>query len=118
MDRLRSLVSLRMTIISIPGWQSSRTQDDNRLQRGIRLRAAGRAETKNPPRQSARRVSENLLGNSKSSLAVFYVEQVALNRHVSPQPQLVLLCLSACPMSRGHETGHSRGGAFRPRLEH
>ena len=27
-------------------------------------------------------LSENLLGNSKSSLAVFYVEQVALNRHV------------------------------------
>ncbi len=37
---------------------------------------------KNPPRQSARRVSENLLGSSTSSLAVFYVEQVALNRHV------------------------------------
>src|SRR5690348_2016541 len=33
------------------------------------------------------------LGNSTSSLAVFYVEQVALNRHVSPQPQLSLLCL-------------------------
>src|SRR5580765_6642127 len=45
---------------------------------------SGSAEekTKNPPCQSARRVSENLLGNSKSSLAVFYVEQVALNRHV------------------------------------
>jgi hypothetical protein len=37
---------------------------------------------KNPPCQSARRVSENFLGNSKSPLAVFYVEQVALNRHV------------------------------------
>jgi|SRR5689334_1177648 hypothetical protein len=33
------------------------------------------------------------LGNSTSSLAVFYVEQVALNRHVSPLPQLTLLCL-------------------------
>src|SRR5215470_18562607 len=33
------------------------------------------------------------LGNSTSSLAVFYVEQVALNRHVSPQPQLAPLCL-------------------------
>ncbi len=32
------------------------------------------------------------LRNSASSLAVFYVEQVALNRHVSPQPQLLLLC--------------------------
>src|SRR6266446_7610204 len=84
-------------------------QDDNRPDRGIPIRAAGRGETKNPPCQSARRVSENLLGNSKSSLAVFYVEQVALNRHVSPQPQLTLLCLSACPMSRGHEIGHRRG---------
>jgi hypothetical protein len=28
-------------------------------------------------------LSEILLGNSVSSLAVFYVEQVALNRHVS-----------------------------------
>src|SRR5260370_31916272 len=63
------------------------------LLRGIRFRAAGRAETKNAACKSARRVSENLLGNSKSSLAVFYVEQVALNRHVSPQPQLTLLCL-------------------------
>src|SRR3989442_2078849 len=65
------------------------------------IRAAGREETKNPPCQSARRVSENLPRNSKSSLAVFYVEQVALNRHVSPQLQLTLLCLSGCPMSRG-----------------
>src|SRR2546430_206397 len=64
------------------------------------IRAAGREETKNPPCQSARRVSENLLGNSKSSLAVFYVEQVALNRHVSPQPQLYYLCLSRLQMSR------------------
>lgn len=40
------------------------------------------------------------LGNSTSSLAVFYVEQVALNRHVSPQPQQLLLCLSHQPMSR------------------
>src|SRR5213078_2077778 len=66
----------------------------------LRFRAAGRRETKNPPCQSARRVSENLLGNSKSSLAVFYVEQVALNRHVSPQPQLCYLCLSRWQMSR------------------
>ena len=40
------------------------------------------------------------LRNSASSLAVFYVEQVALNRHVSPQPQRLLLCLSGSPMSR------------------
>src|SRR5690349_4443582 len=42
------------------------------------------------------------LGNSTSSLAVFYVEQVALNRHVSPQPQLALLCLN----SRGKSIGN------------
>src|SRR5438445_5083939 len=64
------------------------------------IRAAGREEAKNPPCQSARRVSECLLRNSKSSLAVFYVEQVALNRHVSPQPQLYSLCLSWLLMSR------------------
>src|SRR5260370_10579997 len=66
MDRLRYLLR--------SGRQSSKTWNS--------FRAAGREETKNPPCQSARRVSENLLGNSKSSLAVFYVEQVALNRHV------------------------------------
>jgi hypothetical protein len=77
---------------------SHRTAEER--MRGIRFRAAGREETKNPPRQSARRVSENLLGNSKSSLAVFYVEQVALNRHVSPQPQLYYLCLSGGLKSR------------------
>src|SRR5258708_23793209 len=38
--------------------------------------------------------------NSSSSLAVFYVEQVALNRHVSPQPRLLLLCLKRREMSR------------------
>jgi len=32
--------------------------------------------------KSARRVSEKLPGKLNSSLAVFYVEQVALNRHV------------------------------------
>jgi len=40
------------------------------------------------------------LRNSASSLAVFYVEQVALNRHVSPQPQLLLLCRKSLPKSR------------------
>src|SRR5882724_874389 len=57
--------------------------------------------------KSARRVSENLLGNSKSSLAVFYVEQVALNRHVSVDRrrptrrrlQLHLLCLRTKDLS-------------------
>jgi hypothetical protein len=67
---------------------------------------------KNPPCQSARRVSEDLLGNSKSSLAVFYVEQVALNRHVSPQPQLLLLCLRRQRMSMlmyTVQTGYRKG---------
>src|SRR5437667_4886504 len=59
------------------------------------IRAAGREETKNPPCQSARRVSENLLRNSKSSLAVFYVEQVALNRHVSVRLQSSRLAATA-----------------------
>jgi hypothetical protein len=30
--------------------------------------------------------------NSTNSLAVFYVEQVALNRHVTPQLRLTHLC--------------------------
>jgi len=30
--------------------------------------------------------------NSTNSLAVFYVEQVALNRHVTPQLRLTYLC--------------------------
>src|SRR5260370_38197205 len=38
--------------------------------------------------------------NSSSSLAVFYGEQVALNRHVSPQPRPVPLCLKSKGMSR------------------
>jgi hypothetical protein len=49
-------------------------------------------------------------GKLYSSLAVFYVEQVALNRHVkcdriaidSPQPQLFFLCLKTKEMSRGN----------------
>jgi hypothetical protein len=40
------------------------------------------------------------LGNSTSSLAVFYVEQVALNRHVSPLPQRLFLCLKSRAKSR------------------
>ncbi len=48
---------------------------------------------KNPPCQKAWRVSEELTSvNSTSSLAVFYVEQVALNRHVMPLSRLLLLC--------------------------
>src|SRR5438132_13833384 len=61
----------------------------------IRLGQQGGEETKNPPCQSARRVSENLLRNSKSSLAVFYVEQVALNRHVSVRLQSSRLAATA-----------------------
>jgi hypothetical protein len=54
---------------------------------------------KNPPCQSAWRV-QKASGNSSSSLAVFYVEQVALNRHVSPQPRLFPLSLKNKEMSR------------------
>src|ERR1700732_1190216 len=54
---------------------------------------------KNPPCQSAWRV-QKASGNSSSSLAVFYVEQVALNRHVSPQPRLLPLSLKMNEMSR------------------
>jgi hypothetical protein len=43
--------------------------------------------------KSGWRVSENDLGSSTSSLAVFYVEQVALNRHVSPQLQAAVFML-------------------------
>jgi len=45
---------------------------------------------KNPPCQSAWRV-QKLSGTLLSSLAVFYVEQVALNRHVSPHSRLLRL---------------------------
>ena len=42
----------------------------------------------------------NVSGNSSRSLAVFYVEQVALNRHVLPQLRLPPLCLKSKEMSR------------------
>src|SRR5271167_2957863 len=57
---------------------------------GIRLGQQG-GKNKNP---SVPKCSEGLRNSSGilySSLAVFYVEQVALNRHVSPQPQLLHL---------------------------
>src|SRR5579864_4677364 len=40
-------------------------------------------------------------GNSSSSLAVFYVEQVALNRHVSPRLRLLSLSSKVQEMSSG-----------------
>jgi len=46
---------------------------------------------KNPPCQKAWRVSGGYSVNSTSSLAVFYVEQVALNRHVMPLSRLLYL---------------------------
>jgi hypothetical protein len=57
--------------------------------RGIRLGQQGGNEKPSVPK-----CSEGLRNSSGilySSLAVFYVEQVALNRHVSPQPQLLYL---------------------------
>src|SRR5438309_10441451 len=62
---------------------------------------------KNPPCQSAWRV-QNASGNSASSLAVFYVEQVALNRHVSPQPRLFPLSLKSKEMSRTKLRAYNR----------
>ncbi len=54
---------------------------------------------KNPPCQKAWRVSEELTSvNSTSSLAVFYVEQVALNRHVMPLSRLLCLCYISKPL--------------------
>jgi hypothetical protein len=38
--------------------------------------------------------------NSTSSLAVFYVEQVALNRHVTPHLRLLHLCKMGSWLSR------------------
>ena len=54
---------------------------------------------KNPPCQSAWRVSEELISViSTSSLAVFYVEQVALNRHVMPLISADSFMLEAEPL--------------------
>ena len=56
---------------------------------------------KNPPCQSAWRVSEELISViATSSLAVFYVEQVALNRHVMPLSRLIYLWGKLAGMSR------------------
>src|SRR5262249_52854662 len=49
------------------------------------LGLARRVKIKSPPCQRVQEGLRNLLGNSTCSLAVFYVEQVALNRHVLPQ---------------------------------
>ena len=43
---------------------------------------------KNPPRQRGGRAQKFLIECSSDSLAVFYVEQVALNRHVSSTTSL------------------------------
>src|SRR5215475_8835857 len=45
----------------------------------------GGIKTKKPSVPKSAGGSQSLSRNSTSSLAVFYVEQVALNRHVSPQ---------------------------------
>jgi len=55
------------------------------------VRASKEGGIKNPPCQRVQEGSQKVLGNSTCSLAVFYVEQVALNRHVSPQQAAVLL---------------------------
>jgi len=57
------------------------------------VRAAGRLEIKKPSVPKCLGGSQKTLGFSKSSLAVFYVEQVALNRHVSLRTAAVLFML-------------------------
>jgi hypothetical protein len=58
------------------------------------------------------------LGCSTSSLAVFYVEQVALNRHVRRHFRLLFLCALRAEMSRrknsvGGLVSHKQGGLNR-----
>ena len=48
------------------------------------IKGSAEGSNKKPSGQKAWRVSEFLSAISTSSLAVFYVEQVALNRHVTP----------------------------------
>jgi hypothetical protein len=55
---------------------------------------------KNPPCQKAWRVSGSYSVNSTNSLAVFYVEQVALNRHVMPLSRLLYLWSKLLGLSR------------------
>jgi len=55
------------------------------------VRASKEGGIKNPPCQRVQEGSQKVLGNSTCSLAVFYVEQVALNRHVSPQQAASIL---------------------------
>src|SRR5947207_10742864 len=50
-----------------------------------RFSGPARREIKNPPCQRVQEGSQKLLRISTCSLAVFYVEQVALNRYVPPQ---------------------------------
>jgi hypothetical protein len=71
----------------------SEAKDLNRSSRNTGEFDQGSKEGRNE-KPSVPKCSEGLWETLQSSLAVFYVEQVALNRHVSPQPQLRLLCLS------------------------
>jgi hypothetical protein len=54
-----------------------------------------------------------LLGCSTSSLAVFYVEQVALNRHVRRHFRLLFLCALRPEMSRRKIFGANSRGSGR-----
>jgi hypothetical protein len=54
------------------------------LRSAVGFLAGSAEENKKPsvPKKARRALRKNFSGNSTSSLAVFYVEQVALNRHV------------------------------------
>src|SRR6266702_1817791 len=81
----------------------ARRLQNQRIHVELDLGQRGGEETKKPSVPKCSEGLRKLLGNSASSLAVFYVEQVALNRHVlsvaltqsesrSQQPQLNCLC--------------------------
>src|SRR5437879_7873490 len=55
------------------------------------IRASKEGEIKKPPCQRVQEGSQIVPRISTCSLAVFYVEQVALNRHVSPQQAASIL---------------------------
>src|SRR6266702_896266 len=80
----------------------ARLLQNQRIHVELDLGQRGGEETKKPSVPKRSEGLRKLLGNSASSLAVFYVEQVALNRHVlsvaltqsesrSPQPRGTLV---------------------------
>ncbi len=102
----------------------ARLLQNQRIHVELDLGQRGGEETKKPSVPKCSEGLRKLLGNSASSLAVFYVEQVALNRHVlsvaltqsesrSPQPQLNCLCLKGWQMSRARFAERFAGPVLR-----